>query len=196
MKRAFDITFSSLALVLLAPLLLFTAFLIKLDSKGPVLFKQSRVGVNNEDFTIFKFRTMRIDTENKNLLTLGDNDKRITKQGFFLRKYKIDELPQLINILLGDMSFVGPRPELRHYVNYYSESDQDILSVKPGLTGLASLKYRNEPEVLKLAENPELFYIQTIMPDKLKINKEYIQNRSFFMDLKILSQTFIKIVFD
>ena len=193
-KRIFDIVFSFLSLVLFTPLLLLLALLIRLDSKGPVIFKQSRVGKMNKDFNIFKFRTMIVNSEDKNLLTLGNNDKRITKLGYFLRKYKLDELPQLINVLIGDMSFVGPRPELRHYVNLYSQSDLEVLAVKPGVTGLASIKYRHEAELLKSAENPEKFYIHSIMPDKLKLNKEYIKKRSLLFDMKLLLQTFTKII--
>lgn len=193
-KRAFDIVFSALGLILLAPILLLIAILIKLDSKGPVLFIQGRVGKNNKDFNIYKFRTMRIQSEKGGLLTLGNNDSRITKIGYFLRRYKIDEFPQLINILKGDMSFVGPRPELRYYVNFYNEDDMKIFQVRPGITGLASLKYRNEVELLKAAKDPETFFIETIIPDKLKFNKEYIKRRNFFFDLKLIALTVVKVV--
>ena len=193
-KRIFDVIFSILGLILLAPLLLLIALIIKLDSKGPIFFIQGRVGKNNKDFLIYKFRTMRVLSESKGLLTLGDNDNRITKIGYFLRRYKIDEFPQLINILKGDMSFVGPRPELRYYVNFYSPDDLQIFAVRPGITGLASLKYRNEVELLKAAENPEAYYINTIIPDKLKYNKMYIKNRNFFFDLKLIGLTIIKVI--
>ncbi|NJX15143.1 sugar transferase [Tamlana crocina] len=194
MKRAFDIIFSAIGLIILAPVLLLIAILIKLDSKGPVLFIQGRVGKNNKDFNIYKFRTMRIQSEKGGLLTLGNNDSRITKIGYFLRRYKIDEFPQLINILKGDMSFVGPRPELRYYVNFYNEDDMKIFQVRPGITGLASLKYRNEVELLKAAKDPEAFFIETIIPDKLKFNKEYIKRRNFFFDLKLIALTVVKVV--
>ena len=193
-KRIFDVIFSILGLIFLAPLLLLIALIIKLDSKGPIFFIQGRVGKNNKDFLIYKFRTMRVLSESKGLLTLGDNDNRITKIGYFLRRYKIDEFPQLINILKGDMSFVGPRPELRYYVNFYSPDDLQIFAVRPGITGLASLKYRNEVELLKAAENPEAYYINTIIPDKLKYNKMYIKNRNFFFDLKLIGLTIIKVI--
>ncbi|WP_342448667.1 sugar transferase [Tamlana crocina] len=193
-KRAFDIIFSAIGLIILAPVLLLIAILIKLDSKGPVLFIQGRVGKNNKDFNIYKFRTMRIQSEKGGLLTLGNNDSRITKIGYFLRRYKIDEFPQLINILKGDMSFVGPRPELRYYVNFYNEDDMKIFQVRPGITGLASLKYRNEVELLKAAKDPEAFFIETIIPDKLKFNKEYIKRRNFFFDLKLIALTVVKVV--
>ena len=193
-KRSFDVLFSLIGLIVLSPILLIIAILIKLDSKGPVLFIQGRVGKNNKDFNIYKFRTMRIASENEGLLTLGNNDSRITKIGYFLRRYKIDEFPQLINILKGDMSFVGPRPELRYYVNFYNEDDMTIFKVRPGITGLASLKYRNEVELLKAAKDPEDFFINTIIPDKLKFNKEYIKRQNFFFDLKLILITIIKVI--
>jgi lipopolysaccharide/colanic/teichoic acid biosynthesis glycosyltransferase len=193
-KRLFDVICAIIGLIILAPFLLLISILIKLDSKGPILFIQGRVGKNNTDFNIYKFRTMHIQSESKGLLTLGNHDSRITKVGYVLRRYKIDEFPQLINILKGDMSFVGPRPELRYYVNFYSEDDMKIFKVRPGITGLASLKYRNEVELLKAAENPEEFFIKTIIPDKLKFNKEYIKKRNFFFDLKLIFITIIKVV--
>lgn len=194
LKRAFDLILSILGLILLFPLLLLISLLIRLDSKGHVLFTQGRVGKNNIDFNIYKFRTMRVQSDKKGLLTLGNNDSRITKIGYFLRRYKIDEFPQLINIIKGNMSFVGPRPELRYYVNFYNEYDMEIFKVRPGITGLASLKYRNEVELLKQAEDPETFFIETIIPDKLKFNKEYIKKQSFFFDLKLIALTIIKVV--
>jgi lipopolysaccharide/colanic/teichoic acid biosynthesis glycosyltransferase len=193
-KRCFDIVFSLICLMLLTPLLLLISFIIIIDSKGPVFFIQGRVGKNNQDFNIYKFRTMRIQSESKGLLTLGNHDSRITQVGYFLRRYKIDEFPQLLNILKGDMSFVGPRPELRYYVNFYSEDDLRIFEVRPGITGLASLKYRNEVELLKAAENPEEFFIKTIIPDKLKYNKAYIKQRHFFFDLKLIFITIVQVV--
>ncbi|WP_282148179.1 sugar transferase [Algibacter lectus] len=194
-KRTFDVVFSLLGLIFLSPILLLLAIFIKIDSKGPVFFVQGRVGKNNCDFNIFKFRTMKIQSQQKGLLTLGNHDSRITKVGYFLRRYKIDEFPQLINILKGDMSFVGPRPELRYYVNFYSEDDMKIFQVRPGITGLASLKYRNEVELLKASKNPEELFIKTIIPDKLKFNKEYIIRRNFFFDLKLIGLTIIKVIF-
>ncbi|WP_418603892.1 sugar transferase [Hwangdonia sp.] len=193
-KRVFDLVFSFIGLLLLAPFLILIAILIKVDSKGHVLFIQNRVGKNNVDFNIFKFRTMHVKSEKKGLLTLGNHDSRITKIGYFLRRYKIDEFPQLINILKGDMSFVGPRPELRYYVNFYNDDDMRIFKVRPGITGLASLKYRNEVELLKAAENPEEFFIKTIIPDKLRFNKMYIEKRNFFFDLKLIFLTVIKVI--
>ncbi|MEO8933450.1 MAG: sugar transferase, partial [Xanthomarina sp.] len=167
--------------------------LIKLESKGPVFYRQTRVGINNKDFKIFKFRTMLTDSDKKGLLTLGDRDPRVTKTGYFLRKYKLDELPQLINVLIGNMSFVGPRPEVRKYVNYYSQEDLAILNVKPGITDYASIMYRNEAELLKEASNPEQFYIESIMPKKIELNKKYINNPGPFTDFKIIIKT-LKII--
>lgn len=195
LKRSFDFVFSLLGLIVLFPVFVLIAILIKLDSKGSVFFIQGRVGKNNIDFNIYKFRTMSVQSEKKGLLTLGNNDSRVTKVGYFLRRYKIDEFPQLINILIGDMSFVGPRPELRYYVNFYNEDDMRIFQVRPGITGLASLKYRNEVELLKAAKNPEEFFIKTIIPDKLRYNKEYIKERSFFFDIKLIVITVIKVIF-
>ena len=193
-KRLFDVVFSIIGLIVLFPFLLLIALLIKIDSKGPVFFIQGRVGKNNIDFNIYKFRTMRVQSDKKGLLTLGNHDSRITKIGYFLRRYKIDEFPQLLNILKGDMSFVGPRPELRYYVNFYSDDDMKIFKVRPGITGLASLKYRNEVELLKAANDPEEFFIKTIIPDKLKYNKEYIKRQNFFFDLKLIGLTIIQVI--
>ncbi len=165
-KRIFDIIFSSIGLILLSPILFIIAILIVIDSNGPVFFKQSRVGQYNRDFKIFKFRTMHMDSDKMGLLTVGDKDPRVTKMGYFLRKYKFDELPQLINVLQGTMSFVGPRPEVRKYVDFYSKDDLQILNTKPGITDLASIEYRNEAELIKKASNPEKVYIEEIMPSK------------------------------
>ncbi|TNJ46448.1 sugar transferase [Tamlana fucoidanivorans] len=194
LKRSFDILLSLLLSILLLPFLLLISILIKIDSKGPILFIQGRVGRNNHDFSIMKFRTMRVQSEQKGLLTLGNHDSRITKMGYFLRRYKIDEFPQLFNILKGDMSFVGPRPELRHYVNYYHQDDMVIFKLRPGLTGLASIKYRNEVELLKKADDPENYFINVIIPDKLRYNKMYLNNRNFLLDLKIIALTIIKVI--
>lgn len=193
-KRSFDIVFSILGLLLLAPLMLIVVLIIKLDSKGSSIFIQSRVGKNNIDFNIYKFRTMFVEPNNTKLLTLGDDDPRITKVGYFLRRYKIDEFPQLINVLKGDMSFVGPRPELRYYVNFYNQDDMQIFKVKPGITGLATLNFINEATLLKNAINPEKFFIDTIIPNKIKLNKIYIKKRSFFFDVKLIFLSISKII--
>ncbi len=194
MKRLTDILLSLVGLLILLPFFLVIAIVIALDSRGGVFFLQTRVGKNNKDFKLFKFRTMRVDSESKGQLTIGGHDIRITKAGFFLRRYKLDELPQLLNVLLGDMSLVGPRPEVRKYVDMYTAEQLQVLSVKPGITDYASIKYADESELLAKAENPEQFYIQTVMPDKLAINQEYIKNRSFGVDMGILFKTIGKIL--
>lgn len=188
-KRCFDFIFACFGLVITFPILIIFAILIKIDSKGPVLFIQKRVGKNNKDFNIYKFRTMYTKPESKGLLTIGNSDSRVTRLGYFLRRYKIDEFPQLLNVLFGDMSFVGPRPELRHYVNFYKNEDLLILSVRPGITGLASLEFRNEVELLKKSKNPEDYYITTIIPHKLSLNKTYIKNQSIIYDFKLIFKT-------
>lgn len=191
-KRIFDIISSFFFLVLIFPLFILISILIKIDSKGPIFFKQIRVGINNKDFLLLKFRTMRVDQKNSSLITVG-NDSRITNVGNFLRKYKLDEFPQLINILKGEMSVVGPRPEVRKYVDMYSISQLEILSVKPGLTDPSSIKFSNESELLGTAENPEKYYIETLMPLKILISLKYIRTQSFVGDLRIIFQTFSKI---
>lgn len=189
MKRLFDITASFFGILILSPLLIFIGLWVGLSSKGGVFYKQIRVGKNNKDFKLYKFRSMRVNSDKQGLLTVGSKDSRITKAGYFIRKYKIDELPQLFNVLKGDMSFVGPRPEVRRYVDLYSEEQMKVLSVRPGITDPASIKYRNENDILSSASNPEEYYIQHIMPDKLKINIDYINTRTFFKDIKIIFQT-------
>lgn len=189
MKRLFDITASFFGILILSPLFVFISLWVGLSSKGGVFYKQIRVGKNNKDFKLYKFRSMRVNSDKQGLLTVGSKDSRITKAGYFIRKYKIDELPQLFNVLKGDMSFVGPRPEVRRYVDLYSEEQMKVLSVRPGITDPASIKYRNENDLLSSANNPEEYYIQYIMPDKLKINIDYINKRTFFKDIKIIFQT-------
>jgi lipopolysaccharide/colanic/teichoic acid biosynthesis glycosyltransferase len=189
MKRLFDITASFFGIIILSPLLIFIGLWVGLSSKGGVFYKQIRVGKNNKDFKLYKFRSMRVNSDKQGLLTVGSKDSRITKAGYFIRKYKIDELPQLFNVLKGDMSFVGPRPEVRRYVDLYSEEQMKVLSVRPGITDPASIKYRNENDILSSASNPEEYYIQHIMPDKLKINIDYINTQTFIKDIKIIFQT-------
>ncbi len=193
-KRLFDIIFSLIGLIILSPILILIAIFIKIDSKGPIFFRQLRVGRYNKDFKIFKFRTMQIDSDKLGLLTVGDKDPRVTKVGYFLRKYKFDEFPQLINVLIGNMSFVGPRPEVRKYVNFYSEEDLQILNVKPGITDYASIKYRNEAEIIKQANDAEKAYIEDIMPKKIKLNKVYLDNNNILTDIKIIFKTFLSIL--
>ena len=194
LKRLFDILFSFFGLLFLFPILILIAIGIKLESKGSVLFKQARVGQHNQDFKIFKFRTMFVGSDEKGLLTLGDNDTRVTKIGYYLRKYKLDELPQLMNVFIGNMSFVGPRPEVRKYVNYYSEDDMQIFKIKPGITDYASIAFRNEAELLKATNDPEKLYIEEILPKKLALNKKYLNNYSLIADIKIIIKTILIIV--
>ncbi|WP_207632774.1 sugar transferase [Foetidibacter luteolus] len=191
--RLFDIVISFIALLLLSPLLCIIAVAVKLNSRGPSLFRQVRVGRDNKDFIIYKFRTMHTDAHLKYSLTVGKRDTRITAIGYYLRRYKLDELPQLYNVLKGDMSLVGPRPELRKYVDMYSPQQKKILSVRPGITDYASILYRNENELLANAENPELYYIQHIMPRKLELNNKYLLNKSVSAYFHILSRTFLSL---
>ena len=191
MKRLFDIVASGIGLILLSPLFLVLAIWIKLDSEGPVFYRQLRVAKGNMNFKIFKFRSMRIGSDKGSLITIGGHDSRITKSGYFIRKYKLDELPQLINVFIGDMSLVGPRPEVRKYVNLYTEEQLHVLDVRPGMTDIASLKYRNENELLVDKENPDEYYINVVMQDKLKLNLEYIENRSLFGDIRLIFKTIL-----
>lgn len=191
MKRTFDIVASFVGLLLLSPLFLIVAVWIMLDSKGGVFYKQVRVGRNNKDFLLYKFRSMRINADKAGLLTVGGRDARITRSGYLIRKYKIDELPQLLNVFLGDMSLVGPRPEVRKYVDLYTEEQRKVLMVRPGITDLASIKYRNENDLLSTQSNPEQYYIDVIMPDKLRINLEYIGHRTFLKDLGVIFKTIL-----
>lgn len=193
-KRGIDILFSLIGLICLFPFFIFISFFIFITSNGGVFFVQLRVGKNNKDFKLYKFRTMFLNSDNKGLLTVGNNDKRITKLGYYLRKNKLDELPQLINVLNGTMSLVGPRPEVRKYVNLYNSEQKSILDVKPGITDLASIMYYNENEILANSVNPEQTYINEIMPIKLELNKQYINEMSLFTDLKIIFKTFIKLI--
>ncbi len=193
-KQIFDFIFALLGLLILSPVLLFIVIAIKISSKGKVFYYQQRMGKDEIPFRLFKFRTMVADADKKGLLTIGNNDNRITKIGFFLRKYKLDELPQLLNVLNGSMSLVGPRPEVEKYTKLYNTEQKRVLSVKPGITDFASIKYRNENEILTNFENPEKGYIEQVMPDKLKLNLAYINHRSFWMDLKIIFATILKIV--
>lgn len=191
MKRLFDIVASGIGLILLSPLFLVLAIWIKLDSEGPVFYRQLRVAKGNMDFKIFKFRSMRIGSDKGSLITIGGHDSRITKSGYFIRKYKLDELPQLINVFIGEMSLVGPRPEVRKYVNLYTEEQLHVLDVRPGMTDVASVKYRNENELLGDKENPDEYYIKVVMQDKLKLNLEYIENRSLFGDIRLIFKTIL-----
>lgn len=194
MKRLFDIIASGLGLIILIPLFLILAIWIKLDSKGPIFYRQIRVGKNNRDFRIYKFRSMRVGSDKGSLVTIGGHDPRITRSGFYIRKYKLDELPQLINVFIGDMSLVGPRPEVRHYVDYWTPEQMHVLDVRPGITDPASIKYRNENELMEQAADPERFYIEVIMQEKLKLYLDYVRTRSFFKDILLILKTFYTIL--
>ena len=194
MKRLFDILFSFLGIIFVSPILLVTAIGIKLDSQGPIFYRQTRVGRFNHDFQILKFRSMYVDSDKHGLITIGGRDPRVTPIGYYIRRFKIDELPQLWNVFIGDMSFVGPRPEVRQYVNLYSAEQLHVLDVRPGITDAASIKYRNENELLQSADNPEQYYISTILPDKLQINLDYVRNHNLLKDFCLIFQT-IKTIF-
>ena len=194
MIRFFDFILSLVGLVVLAPIFIVLAIWIKIDSKGSVFYKQVRVGQNGIDFGLFKFRSMVVDADKKGLITVGGRDPRITRSGYFIRKYKLDELPQLINVLVGDMSLVGPRPEVRKYVDLYTYEQQKVLSVKPGITDYASIEYMDENEILGKSSDPEKTYIEEIMPEKIKYNMKYIQNKNVSEYFKIIFLTLLKIV--
>lgn len=189
LKRVFDILSSITAIGFLLPLLLIIGLAIVLNSKGGVLYKQLRIGKNGKIFYLLKFRSMQIGSDKQGLLTIGAKDSRITHIGHFIRKYKLDELPQLLNVLAGDMSLVGPRPEVPAYVSLYTEEQKQVLTVKPGITDYASIEYRNENEILGNAKNPEQMYIKEIMPAKLALNLKYINDQSLLTDIKILIKT-------
>lgn len=194
MKRLFDIIASGLGLIVLSPVFLILAIWIKCDSEGPVFYRQVRVGRWNKDFRIFKFRSMRVGADKGSLVTIGGRDPRITRSGYFIRKFKFDELPQLINVLVGDMSLVGPRPEVRHYVDYYTPEQMHVLDVRPGITDPASIKFRNENELMEKAEDPEKYYIEVIMQEKIRLYLEYVEKHNFLYDLGLIFKTFWVIV--
>ncbi len=194
MKRTCDIILSAIGLLCLSPLLLLVALWVKLDSPGPVFYRQVRVGRNNQDFRIYKFRSMYTDSDKRGLITIGGRDPRVTHAGYYIRKFKLDELPQLINVLVGDMSFVGPRPEVRKYVNLYTPEQMHVLDVRPGITDAASIKYRNENDILATQPEPERYYIEVIMQDKLRINLDYVANHTIRGDLRLILNTFLAII--
>lgn len=194
MKRVFDLIMSGLGLIVLSPLFLILAVWIRLDSPGPVFYRQVRVGRYNKDFRIFKFRSMRVGADKGSLITIGGRDPRITRSGYFIRKFKLDELPQLINVFIGDMSLVGPRPEVRHYVDYWTPEQMQVLDVRPGITDPASIKFRNENELMEQAEDPERYYIDVIMQEKIRLYLEYVRKHSFWGDIGLIFKTFWTIV--
>ena len=194
MKRLFDIVVALFFIILLLPFMLIMAMAVAVDSRGGIFYRQLRVGKNSKDFYLLKFRTMQVNADRKGLLTVGSRDPRVTLVGYYLRKYKLDELPQLFNVLAGQMSMVGPRPEVRKYVDLYNEEQRKILFVKPGITDYASIEYFNESDLLAKSSNPEDTYIREIMPAKLEINKKYIADQSLFVDLSILFKTALRIL--
>jgi len=189
MKRIFDVLFSVVLIIVLLPLGMVVSIWIVLDDFGSPFFVQQRVGLNGRNFGLLKFRSMRKNAESKGQLTVGMKDNRITRSGYFIRKYKIDELPQLVNVFLGEMSVVGPRPEVPKYVLLYNEEQQNVLSIKPGITDFASIEYVRENELLSQSPNPEKTYIEEIMPAKLALNLKYVREQSFLTDMKIILQT-------
>ena len=194
LKRLFDILFSCIGLLILLPFLLLISVVVALTSKGGVFYIQTRVGKNNKDFKVIKFRTMFVNADKNGLLTIGGRDPRITKVGYFLRKSKSDELPQLINVLCGDMSLVGPRPEVRKYVEMYNAEQKKVLNVRPGITDYASLEYFSENDLLAKSSNPEQTYITEIMPAKLELNKKYILEENLMTDFKVILKTLKRII--
>lgn len=193
-KRLFDLAAAALGLLVLSPVFLLLALWIKADSPGPVFYRQRRVGRRNRDFWLYKFRSMRVGADRAGLITVGGRDPRITSSGYYLRKYKLDELPQLIQVLSGDMSLVGPRPEVRRYVDLYTPEQMHVLDVRPGITDMASILYRNENELLARAEDPDKYYVEVVMQDKLRINLEYVARHSFGYDLRLIFRTLWEIV--
>ena len=192
-KRIFDISFSFAGILILLPFYMLIGLVIIIDSRGGIFYKQRRVGRGNKDFFILKYRTMYVNADKAGLLTVGARDSRITRVGYFLRRYKLDELPQLFNVLTGDMSFVGPRPEVRKYVDMYTAEQLKVLQVKPGITDYASIEYSNENEILARSATPEQAYINEIMPHKLLLNLKYINEQGIFTDMKIIFRTIGKI---
>lgn len=194
MIRLLDFLFSFLGILFLSPLFLIIYILICMESKGGGFYFQIRVGKNNKNFKLYKFRSMRIGSDRKGLITIGGRDPRVTRVGYFIRKYKLDELPQLFNVLMGDMSLVGPRPEVRKYVDLYTNEQRKVLSVCPGITDYASIEYVDENEILGAASDPDKVYINKIMPDKIRYNMKYINNRSLYEYFKIIYLTFVHIL--
>lgn len=194
MTRLCDIVFSFFGLLFLSPLFLMVALWIVIDDPGPVFYRQQRVGRHNRDFGLLKFRSMRVGADRMSLITIGDRDPRVTRAGYYIRKFKLDELPQLWNVLIGDMSLVGPRPEVRRYVDLYTEEQRQVLSVRPGITDYASIEYIDENKLLAQAADPDKTYIEEIMPAKIELNRRYINNPTLGQYFKIIFLTIAKII--
>lgn len=194
MTRFCDIVFSFIGLLLLSPLFLLVALWIVLDNPGPIFYRQQRVGKEGRDFGLLKFRSMRVGADKQSLITIGDRDPRVTRAGYYIRRYKLDELPQLWNVLIGDMSIVGPRPEVRRYVDLYTEEQRRVLSVRPGITDYASIKYIDENRLLAQSSDPDKTYIEEIMPAKIALNMRYINHPTLGEYFRIIAKTFAKII--
>jgi lipopolysaccharide/colanic/teichoic acid biosynthesis glycosyltransferase len=194
MKRLFDILFALIVLICFLPIGMVLSLWIAFESRGGVFFSQNRVGKDGVPFRLLKFRSMHVNAESFGRITVGSRDARITKSGFYLRKYKLDEFPQFINVLKGEMSIVGPRPEVQEYVDLYTETQRKILQVKPGITDYASLVYFHENELLSKSENPQQTYINEVMPEKIRLNEKYLSNPTLAQDLVIIGKTFAKIL--
>jgi lipopolysaccharide/colanic/teichoic acid biosynthesis glycosyltransferase len=196
MIRFFDILFSLLGLIIIFPFFLLIAIAIKVESKGPIFYLQERVGKDSKVFKLYKFRSMYVNSDRLGLITIGSNDNRITRTGRFIRKFKLDELPQLINVLIGSMSIVGPRPEVLNYVNLYTENQTKVLSIKPGITDFASIYFKNENDILSSQKNPEEYYIKKLIPQKIRLNMIYINNYNlktyFHIIIKTIWSVFIR----
>lgn len=194
MIRFCDIVFSLFGLLLLSPLFIIVALWIVIDNPGPVFYRQQRVGKNGKDFGLLKFRSMRVGADKMSLITIGDRDPRVTRAGYYIRKFKLDELPQLWNVLIGDMSLVGPRPEVRRYVDLYTDEQRTVLAVRPGITDYASIEYIDENRLLAQAEDPDKTYIEEIMPAKIALNMRYINHQTIGEYFKIIFLTITKII--
>lgn len=193
MIRIFDILFSALGLIVLSPFLLILYILIRVESKGGGFYSQERIGLNGVPFKLYKFRTMVVGSDKGSLITVGGRDSRLTRIGYRIRKYKLDELPQLWNVFVGDMSFVGPRPEVEKYTRLYTEEQRKVLTVRPGITDWASIKYLDENVILGQAEDPDKVYVEQIMPDKIRYNMIWIKNQGIMEYFKIIFVTIVKI---
>lgn len=193
MKRLLDVLFSLSGLILLSPLIIYSAIRVKMDTTGNVFYKQKRVGKHGREFYLYKFRTMHANSDKVDLLTYGGDDPRITPFGSFLRKYKLDELPQLFNVLRGDMSIVGPRPEVKRYTDLYTVDQRKILNVRPGITDIASITFIDENNLLAAQPDPEKYYIEQVMPEKIRLNQSFISSPTLFNYLRIIALTIKKI---
>ncbi len=194
MKRIFDIICSIIILIVFFPFGFILSIFILIESSGGVFYRQERIGRYGKPFKLFKFRSMRKDADKSGKLTVGMRDSRITRTGYFIRKFKLDEFPQFLNVIIGDMSIVGPRPEVKEYVDLYTDEQKQILNVRPGITDLASLEYFEENELLGKSDNPQKTYIEEIMPAKIELNKQYLSNATLPNDLKIMWKTFLRII--